>query len=206
MQKTIRLLPLLLLARCSTSQVNPPPAGKLTNNDSPIRVTDTTTILNGARTQVIKVDHEKLQQYRKSKRFFVHNQDPSGNDTHQAVCIVITSPPSTRKLVDLIGANNWEIHFAGSGTDQLPAILADHQVGEKKKGDIAFDTDGFSLATDKLSISKAATVDTLKWKVDSTSGSSPLTVSPGWKVTIHYCPVGPDGRPKCSVNVDPCHP
>src|ERR1035438_5465045 len=115
MQKTIRLLPLLLLARCLTSQESQPP-GKRTNNDSPIKVTDTTTPLEGVRTQVIKVEHEKLQKYSISKRFFVHNQVPSGHDA----CIVITSPPSPREMVDLKGANNWEIHFSGSGTDQLP--------------------------------------------------------------------------------------
>ena len=157
MQKTIRLLPLLLLARCLTSQESQPP-GKRTNNDSPIKVTDTSP-LEGVRTRQFGVFHEHLQQYPTSGRFFVHNLDSSGNDTLKAACLV----PPTGPPVDLSKAKNWEIHFFSTKKNELPVILADHPDGEKKTGDIVFNTDGFNLSPDKLSITKkVATVNTIR--------------------------------------------
>ena len=185
MQKTIRLLPLLLLARCLTGQESQPP-GKRTNNDSPIKVTDTTKTPKGVKTLQFGVFHEHLQQYPTSGRFFVHNLDSSGNDTHKAACLV----PPTGPPVDLSKAKSWEIHFFSSKKNELPVILADHPDGEKKTGDIVFNTDGFNLAPDKLSITKKdATVNTIQWKVDKDL-RPPLTVNPEWVVWVHYCPNG----------------
>ena len=215
MQKTIRLLPLLLLARCSTSQVNQPPVGVLTNNDSPIRVTDTTTqpLEDQSKPQtpktysvVTNIHHqnrenpEHIHKDAVKKTYFVHDTDL--NDTYRPACFVFLDGTA---IVIPSGANDWQLSFANDSGNQFFVSWAKKGHPYGNPGDIAIHPiNGFSDPAGGMDTARVVQVKNIAVHVDTLTDTNvvvpdPPTVTPPpppalpppvlrTLVTVSYCP------------------
>jgi hypothetical protein len=207
MRKTILFLTLLFLAGCNKQ---PPPEVKVgpagSDNDSPIIISDTTTIptTKGTKGSQTMVEHvappgnpEHFHWDASTKSFLVHDKENNGNDTYRPACLVV--PSHTPTIVPIPAtAKNFQVLFRDAGTPKIKVLLMTWEDGAK---DIRM-SDGFAMpsTTDTTKITKPMQVKSFYWTIDG-KDHLPLQASPGELVTVHYCPTGKN----CILKgIDPC--
>lgn len=196
MRKTIVFLTLVMLAGCAKQE--PPPETKKglsgADNDSPIIISDTTTIMDARKKPETTATHGKGFGKGSKNKYTVHDKSAGDKDDYQPACLVFSSSTVPVQIPD--GTTSWQITYPFGGSSEI-------LVSWSEPGDLNGDARDITL--DK-NFTKKGNDLAMPFELTEMSFSEDPTPVKANGVTIHYCPVGPNGQ-KCILNgVDPCHP
>ena len=181
MRKTIPFLTLLLLAGCSKK------VGILSNNDSPIIISDTTTVPTAKDNEgpQTTAEHDKVFGNAKNK-YTAHDKSAGDKDDYRPGCLVF--PASTVPIPT--SAQSFKVTYTAS--DNSTGILvtwAEQGDADGDAGDITMGP-GFSAPPPPpppgpvKKITKGMKVTSMDWSID---GGSATTVTANG-VIVRYCP------------------
>ena len=152
----------------------------LSNNDSPIVITDTTGIFGGRKKHKSAAAHDNGFG-QSTKGFTVHDKSPNNKDDYRPACLEFSN---SNKVPIPADAESFEITYTASNDSSGPLICWSAS-GDSKcdAGDITF---GRGFISSGANITLDVEVKSMAWSIDE---GTPTSV-PASGVTVHYCPGG----------------
>jgi hypothetical protein len=167
----------------------------LSNNDSPIVVSDTTGIFGGHPKPNSTVAHGNGFGKNAHNRFIIHDKSPGNKDDYRPACLDF-SPAN--KVPIPAGAGSFQINYTDSGGSS--GILMTWSENGDSNGDAGDITFGSGFISSGNNITLAVQVVSMDWSIDGGS-STQVQASGPTLVTVHYCP---GGKCKDAAGNNPC--
>ena len=214
----------LFLAVCSSQVSKPPGVGTLSNNDSPIVVSDTSTqpievqskakgkVKTTPGTTINHTNHEGGKHWDKDtkrNKYLAHDKD--AKDTYRPACLVFPSAPIPVVPIKAT-ATEWHISFENNGTVLFVMSWSKGGNANGGSGDITVDPDPFSNPAGGPDLAATVQVTLMKGSIDGTPfpdvtappvPASPPPAKPRKLVKVAYCKTGVNCREN---DVDSCTP